>query len=196
MRAKPIHKVALGFFSYVDDTCHALHKLHDSGFSGMITYSPIPSHDIEHVLDEIRPKFKWNWENIVRVARTRNFHIARITLFGAIWGFTFAQLLLVGTPLLWPVQQGGIPLLSGPTIGLITYELTTIHGIIFTVIGFFVLGKLPAYRKDEVSDEAFNDDKFGIGLIYDNLQQYDKISKIMMDCGADKVEQREGTFRD
>lgn len=188
-------KVALGFFTYVDDTCDALHELDEAGYNKVVTFSPVPSHDIEHVLDKIRPKFHWNWENIKRVARERDFHIARFSLLGAFMGFTVAMSLLVGTALLWPVNQGGFPVVALPTVGLLTYELITIHGIVITVAGFFVLGKLPAFRRDDIGDEAFNDDKFGIALKYENQQQYDKISKIMMDCGADKVEPREGRLR-
>lgn len=181
------NKVALGFFSYVDDTCKALHDLHKAGFNGMETYSPIPSHDIEHVLDEIRPKFEWKWEFIKQQTKNRDFHIARFSLLGATLGFTVAMLLIGGTALRWPIYQGGFPIIPYPTLGLLSYELITICAIIFTVIGFFVLSKLPAFRENDIYDESFNDNKFGVALKFDTAQQFDKISKIMMACGADRV---------
>ncbi len=187
-------KVILGFFSYEDDTTDALEDLHKAGYDDMIAYSPIPSHEIEHVLEHIRPKFKWTLSGLIDIAKKRDFHLARFSLLGGLMGFTIAIFLLAGTALLWPIWQGGFPIVPSPTFGLIAYELITITGILVTVAGFFILSKLPSFsfEKNDIYDPSFNSDKFGIALRATSEQQTKKVEDIMKKNMADKVELREG----
>ena len=187
-------KVILGFFSYEDDTTDTLEDLHKAGYDDMITYSPVPSHEIEHVLEHIRPKFKWNMRSLIDRAKKRDFHLARFSLLGGLIGFSVAVLLLVGTAVLWPVMQGGLPLVPSPIFGMIAYELTTITAILVTVAGFFILSKLPSFtfEKNDIHDPAFNSDKFGIALRATTPQQIKTVEDIMKKNMADKVEMREG----
>ena len=64
-------------------------------------------------------------------------------LIGAAIGFTLAVMEGVGTQLVYPMVTGGKPILSIPPIIIISYELTLLGAIIFTVIGIVFESRLP-----------------------------------------------------
>jgi hypothetical protein len=62
---------------------------------------------------------------------------------GAMIGLTLAILEGVGTQLAYPLVTGGKPILSIPPIIIISYELTLLGAIVFTVIGIIFESRLP-----------------------------------------------------
>ncbi|MGB8647071.1 MAG: quinol:electron acceptor oxidoreductase subunit ActD [Anaerolineae bacterium] len=58
-----------------------------------------------------------------------------IALVGALSGFVLAMLLLVGTPLLYPLNVGGQPLIPGPPTIIITFEMVMLGAMIATFMG-------------------------------------------------------------
>lgn len=187
-------KALLGIFSYADDVCHAIHDLYKAGFNELMTYTPIPVHEIEHALEEGRPKFQWNLAFIWDQIKKRDFHLHRITITGSFTGISAAITLYAVSHLLWPLRQGGFPLFAGPPLGLVSYEMMTLFSGIFTIVGFMYLSRLPFLGKD-VYDVRLGEDKFGIALRVKDSKLALKATEIMKKHGADEVTEREGALR-
>ncbi len=189
-------KVALGIYSYADDVVKSIHKLDAAGFSEMLTYSPIPVHEIEHALEKVRPKFKWNMSYIIDAIKKRDFHLHRFTIIGAFLGVAAAAALVLGTHSLWPLHQGGQPpVFSFPQYGLIAYEMMTLFAGLFSILGLLVLSRLPFFGND-VYDVRLGEDKFGIALRGKDAKEIKEVTEIMKNNGADEVIEQERILRD
>ncbi len=189
-------KVALGIYSYADDVVKSIHKLDAAGFSEMLTYSPIPIHEIEHALEKVRPKFKWNMNYIIKAIKKRDFHLHRFTIIGSFIGIAAATALVFGTHSLWVLHQGGQPpVFTFPQLGLVGYEMMTLFSGLFSILGLLVLSKLPFFGND-VYDVRLGEDKFGIALRTKNANELKKVSEIMKNNGADEVIEQERVLRD
>lgn len=185
----------LGLFEYVDDTVDAIHKLKHAGFDDLVTFSPIPVHDIEHALEHGREKRP----NTLAAAfnalvRERDIHVLRFTLVGMIAGIAGAWGLTFGTFLAWPIPQGGMPIISLPPIGLLTYEMGSLGAALGTIGGFLFLSKLPT-MKDEVYDIAVGSDKFGIAVRNVHPEAIEVVRDIMEKCQAVSIEGKVGILR-
>ncbi len=190
------NKVALGIYSYADDVVKSIHELDLAGFNSMITYSPIPVHDIEHALEEVRPKFKWNKQYIIDAIKRRNFHLHRFSITGAFVGIGAAFVLVLGTTALWPLHQGGQPLIFAfPQLGLLSYEMMTLFAAVFSILGLLWLSKLPFYGNN-VYDVRLAEDKFGIALTTKNAKELKKVTEIMKNNGAEEIIEQERVLRD
>lgn len=187
--------VLLGIFTYTDDVCNAIHELGHEGIDKLTTYSPIPIHDIEHALDEIRPKHEWNFAFLWDKLKKRNIHLHRITIIGSITGILAALTLVAGTHLLWPVLQGSMPTVAGPPTGLVSYEMMTLFSGLFTIGGFMYLSKLPYYGND-VYDVRLGEDKFGIAIKLTDPKEIAKAKDIMIRNGADEILEQDRVLRD
>ncbi len=62
-------------------------------------------------------------------------HLALIALLGALSGLAVALLLMVGTPILYPLNVGGQPLVPGPPTLIIAFELTMLGAMFATFAG-------------------------------------------------------------
>ncbi|HEY9075948.1 MAG TPA: quinol:electron acceptor oxidoreductase subunit ActD [Anaerolineaceae bacterium] len=71
--------------------------------------------------------------------------IPLIAISGAVVGFLVSLLLSFGTPLLYPMTVGGLPLLAIPTSIVVTFELTMLGLLISTFIGVFVETISPSF---------------------------------------------------
>ena len=137
-------------FEHLDTTVHAIDKLKKDGFKGnIVVTTPLPRHDVEHVIYEGRPSpVRW------------------FTLAGALFGGTFGFALCSFTHLNWAmIIPGGKPLVSIPPFLVITFESTVLWGCLFTLVGLLVMCKLPAKALQlEIQDPRLSDDKFSIVL--------------------------------
>ena len=161
-------KEILGIFKYEDDFLNATRKLHDAGYENITVMSPIPMHEIEHILQPKKPVI-------------RRYSLAG-ALLGAITGFSLAA----GTAMVFILPTGGRPIITIPPYLVISYELTILFGVIATLIGFHVASGLPAWH-DRPYRPSTNVDRFSI-LIGDNdAAALTRAEQIMNEAGAEEV---------
>jgi len=169
-----LKNAVLGHFTFVDDMVEAAETLRNSD-CGVTVFSPIPlHHETNPVLGE-KPN-----------------HIKYITLLGAIGGIVFGILLTLGTAALYTLPRGGRPIWSITPTLLITYELTILIGVVFTLLAFFFFAKLPAIKK-RFYDEKVAVDSFGL-LVHDvHMDRLDEVEAVLKEYGANEVKRVENT---
>ena len=135
----------LASFDYLDDTVEAIEELRRSGFKGdMTAYAAYPDHHIVHA--------RGYGQSPVRVFTV----VGGLT--GTATGFAFPSF----ASLDWPLITGGKPILSIPAYVIPAFELTILFGVLSTVIGLFVLSRLPNATPSVVSDPEFSAGRYGV----------------------------------
>jgi molybdopterin-containing oxidoreductase family membrane subunit len=112
--------------------------------------------------------------------------IKHFTFFGGLIGGISGFLLAAGTAVLWAHPTGGRPIIAIPPFLIITYELTILFGILFTVLGFFISARLPAIR-DRVYVPESAVDKFVVTVACDNDEDFKRAEAILLETGAEQV---------
>ena len=163
----------LGQFSHADNLLRAAERVKRSGF-GFTVFSPIPLvHEMDEVFGEERDYLRF------------------FTLFGGLAGFMLGIILWLGTAVLYVLPRGGRPILTAPPTLLISYETTILLGVGMTLIGFFILARIPCFRH-KVDEPACYADSFGLlvkGLGEDDVE---KVKTILKENGANEVKNVEG----
>jgi hypothetical protein len=134
----------LGVFDGVDTLILAIEKLRGAGLKRLVVYSPAPDHNIEHALHQ--------GPSPVRL----------FTLVGGLTGAAAGFALPTWTSLDWPLVTGGKPIISLPAWVIIGFELTVLLGALSTVLGLFVLARLPNRRPLVIYDPSFSADRYGL----------------------------------
>ncbi len=91
---------------------------------------PHPDHEVEELVEQYVPHSKLKY----------------FTLAGALSGFFGGFALTIGTVLDWPLITGGKPLISIPAFIVIVFEMTILLGATISLLGFFILGRLPSFK--------------------------------------------------
>ena len=131
-------------FEYLDSTVDAIHDLRKAGFKGLRAYMPYPEHHIEEALG--------HGESPVRVW----------TLVGALTGTAAGFGFTIFTSMDWPLVTGGKPIISIPAYVVIAFESTILFGALSTLIGLFILSRLPHIKPMVVYDPEFVSGRYGI----------------------------------
>lgn len=134
----------LGVFAELDAAVEAVENLRKAGLRNITTFSPMPSHDLEHALHAP--------ESPVRM----------FTLVGGLTGAAIGFMLPTWTSLDWPLVTGGKPILSIPPMLIIGFELGILIGALSTVAGLFINARLPRARTKVVYDPSFSQGHFGV----------------------------------
>lgn len=134
----------LASFDYLDSTIQAVKKLRNAGFRRITAYSPLPEHHLEEAMGY--------GQSPVRV----------FTLVGGLTGTATGFAFTIFHGMDWPLVVGGKPIVSIPAYVIIAFELTVLFGALATVIGLFILMKLPQLRPIVVYDPEFSGGRFGI----------------------------------
>jgi hypothetical protein len=96
-----------------------------------------PLHDIGEILS---PKSRLPW----------------FTLFGAVLGAVAGYSLAAGTARLYPLNTGGMPIVSALPVGIVTYEAMMFMAVLFTLGGLLLEARLlrrrPAGYDDAISE--------------------------------------------
>jgi len=172
-------ETVLGVFAHVDTTVRALEALRARGYHDLTVYTPLPVHEIEEVLERDRP-----------VSRVRLF-----TLFGGLTGIVSAFLLTIWSSLVWGQVTGGkfMQLVPGGIIGsslppffIIAFELMVLFGGVATLIGLFLLARLPRLRRSVAFDPRFTDDRFGVA-VHCPPDRRASVRQILSAAGAEEV---------
>ncbi len=160
--------IALGLFHEPQSALAAAGTLKGAGFATPELMSPIPIEGVEEVLGEKKSVIK------------------RFSLFGGLFGGLFGFALAAGTAVLYVHPVGGRPIITIPPYLIITYEMLILFGILFTVLGFFVSARLPAFR-DRVYVPETAVDKFAVSVVCDNEEHLKRAQAILHEAGAEQV---------
>lgn len=134
----------LGVFAEIDAAVEAIENLRQAGLTRIVTFSPMPSHDLEHAL---HPS-----PSPVRL----------FTLVGGLTGAATGFALPTLTSLDWPLVTGGKPIISIPPMVVIAFELTILFAALSTVAGLFINARLPRGRAQVIYDPSFSAGHFGV----------------------------------
>ena len=134
----------VGVFELPSAVAEAAKKLRQRGFKELEIYSPVPSHELDHALDE-------------GPSRVRIF-----TLIGGLLGAISGYAMTIWMANDWPIMIGGKPLSSIPPYTIIAFELTILFGGVLTVLGLFAIGRLPRVKFDPAYSRRFSSEEFGL----------------------------------
>jgi molybdopterin-containing oxidoreductase family membrane subunit len=134
----------VGVFERAAPVADAARKLRQRGYRQLEVYSPVPSHELDEVVDE-------------RPSRVRIF-----TLIGGLLGAIGGYAMTIWMANDWPLMIGGKPLSSIPPYTIIAFELTILFGGVLTVLGLFAVGRLPRIGFDRAYSRRFSSEEFGL----------------------------------
>lgn len=134
----------LASYEYLDSAVDAIEKLRKAGFENLKAYSSYPEHHLEHALGYD--------QSPVRV----------FTLVGGLTGTATGFAFTTWTNVDWPLVVGGKPIVSIPAFVIIAFELTILFGALSTVIGLFLLSRLPDVKPAVVYDPEFSAGRYGV----------------------------------
>jgi hypothetical protein len=137
----------LGAFAEIDSTVHAVEDLKKQNFSDITVFTPTPRHEFEDVLDA--PKSG----------------VRKFTLIGGLAGLTFGYWIPIWISDYWPLVVGGKPVASWVTYTIIGFELMVLFGSLATVVGMFVLARIPRLTMTVGYDPRFSHGDYGIWVV-------------------------------
>ena len=91
-----------------------------------------------------------------------------------------------GTALVFILPTGGRAIITIPPFLIITYEMTILFGVLFTLLGFHFVSGLPAWR-DKPYSTAASIDKFVVVVEDVAAEQVAKADAIIRDAGAEEI---------
>jgi len=159
----------LGTFAYEEDFLAAAKNLTASGFDNISLLSPLPLEEAQEVLG-------------LGKSPVRHFSLAGAIL-GAIGGFAMAA----GTSLVFILPTGGRAIITIPPFLIITYEMTILFGVLFTLLGFHFVSGLPAWRDAPYASSA-GVDKFVVVVEDVAADQVARADAIIRDAGAEEIQ--------
>jgi hypothetical protein len=162
----------LASYEYLDSTVDAIEGLRKAGFKELKAYAPYPEHHIEAALGY--------GQSPVRV----------FTLVGGLTGTATGFAFTTWTSMDWPLVVGGKPIVSIPAYVIIAFEMTVLFGALATVIGLFILSKLPDLKPAVVYDPEFSAGRYGV-YVEAPSERADEARRILEK--EEPVELREGT---
>lgn len=156
--------------SFADDTqcAGAIEQLRAAKIGSFNTFSPIPSHRIEHAIGLKKSPVRW------------------IVLMGGISGVLTGLAITIGTTYEWRLNAGGKPLLSWPPFIIICFELMVLLGGIFGFLGVLGLSGIPATEIEHGYNGRFGEDRFGIVVRCDEAEA-ERVESMMKESGAEEV---------
>jgi molybdopterin-containing oxidoreductase family membrane subunit len=158
----------MGTFMYEEDFLSAAENLKTSGFDNISLLSPLPLEEVQAVLE-------------LGKSPVRRFALAG-AIIGAISGFAMAA----GTALVFILPTGGRAIITIPPYLIITYEMTILFGVLFTLLGFHFVSGLPAWRDKPYLPSA-NIDRFVVVVEGAAAEQLARAEAIIRDAGADEI---------
>ena len=116
-------------------------------------------------------------------------HVPGIALAGAAAGLGLGLLLAFWTPVSYPINVGGQPVVSGPPTVVVLFELTMLGMLLSTFLGVFLDSKFPNYAPmayvEEISDGK-------IALLVDCPQeQHASVTSALQHAGAESIREAE-----
>ena len=160
----------LGVFADIDGAVEAIENLKAAGLKRIVTFSPMPSHDLEHAMEPP--------QSPVRV----------FTLIGGLTGAATGFALPTLTSLDWPLVTGGKPIIAMPPMIIIAFELTILFAALSTIAGLFINARLPRARANVIYDPSFSAGHFGVFVAANGKGQ--QARDILQSAGAVSVREK------
>jgi molybdopterin-containing oxidoreductase family membrane subunit len=85
------------------------------------------------------------------------------------------------------LPTGGRAIISIPPFLIITYEMTILFGVLFTLLGFHFVSGLPAWRDKPYLPSA-GTDKFVVVVEGVSAERVAKADAIIRDAGAEEIQ--------
>ena len=158
----------MGTFAYEEDFLAAAENLVSSGYEKISLLSPLPLEEAQEVLG-------------LGKSPVRRFSLAG-ALIGAASGFAMS----VATALVFILPTGGRAIITLPPYLVITYEMTILFGVLFTLLGFHFVSGLPAWR-DKPYTESANVDRFVVVVEGTAGEESAKAEAIIRGAGAEEI---------
>jgi hypothetical protein len=158
----------VGVFELPSPVAEAAKKLRRRGFKELEIYSPVPSHELDHAVDE-------------GPSRVRIF-----TLIGGLLGAISGYAMTIWMANDWPIMIGGKPLSSIPPYTIIAFELTILFGGVLTVLGLFAVGRLPRVKFDRAYSRRFSSEEFGL-VVRCRERDVAEVEGLLREQGAKEV---------
>jgi hypothetical protein len=155
-------------FAYEEDFLAAARNLKSSGFDNISLLSPLPLEEAQEILG-------------LGKSPVRRFSLAG-ALVGAASGFAMS----VATALVFILPTGGRAIITLPPYLVITYEMTILFGVLFTLLGFHFVSGLPAWR-DKPYMEAASIDRFVVVVEGAAGEQAAQAEAIIRGAGAEEI---------
>ncbi len=92
----------------------------------------------------------------------------------------------VATALVFILPTGGRAIITIPPYLIITYEMTILFGVLFTLMGFHFVSGLPAWR-DKPYTEVANIDRFVVIVEGTEGEQSAKAEAIIRGAGSEEI---------
>jgi|TARA_Y100000310_G_C20693991_1_gene824198 molybdopterin-containing oxidoreductase family membrane subunit len=162
----------MALFEYEDDVITAARELRQSGFEELSLMSPIPIHEADSALD-------------LGKSTVRRFSLAG-AIIGAISGFGIATF----SALTFILPTAGRAIITVPPFLIIAYEMTILFGVLATLIGFFIVARLPAWNDAAYRVES-NIDGFSLAVTVMADGDREAAEKIFRDAGAKDVSEED-----
>jgi len=153
---------------------HAAEKVRDSGYTKWDVITPFPIHGMDAAMG---------------LKRSR---VPRFTLLGGVTGFTLGMLMIWWMGAVdYRLIVGGKPFFSPIFAFPIAYELTILLSAFGTIIGMFLLNRLPMHyhpvMKSEIATKATDDAFFIVLEAKDPKFTQDKARLLLEEAGAVEV---------
>ena len=159
----------IGAFTHEEDFLAAAENLQSSGFDNISLLSPLPLEEAQQVLG-------------LGKSPVRRFSLAG-AIFGALAGFAMS----VATALVFILPTGGRAIITVPPYLIITYEMTILMGVLFTLVGFHVVSGLPAWRDKPYLPSA-NIDRFVVVVENAADSEAARAETIIREAGAAEIQ--------
>jgi len=159
----------VGTFAYEEEFFAAAEHLKAAGFDDISLLSPVPLEEAQEILG-------------LGKSPVRRFSLAG-ALIGAASGFALS----VATALTFILPTGGRAIIALPPYLVITYEMTILMGVLFTLIGFHVVSGLPAWHDAPYLPSA-NVDRFVVVVEGAAGEQAARAEAIIRQAGAEEIQ--------
>jgi molybdopterin-containing oxidoreductase family membrane subunit len=158
----------MGTFAFEEDFLAAAENLNASGLDNISLLSPLPLEEAQEVLELGKSP------------------VRRFSLAGAIIGGASGFAMAVATALVFILPTGGRAIIALPPYLVITYEMTILLGVLFTLLGFHIVSGLPAWH-DAPYMESANVDRFVVVVEGAAGEQAARAEAIISGAGAEEI---------
>jgi len=109
-----------------------------------------------------------------------------IAVMGAAVGLITAYLLTAITQKVWPINTGGMPIVSNWTNIIIMFELTMLGAVLATVLALLITARLPS-KLSRLYDPAISNGRILIGVEQPQDAELDRIERALKTADAEKL---------